>query len=284
MGLLRTETAAVLGGADAEGADERAAHRLGGAVAAGAGGLLDAARRCPRGGGARPRAGRGRRTGRAACRPRRRRRGRTGAGTGWPARRGPRRRGRRRDARRSTAGPRAAARGSATWAESWALNCDWLPGRRRNTTRWRATASATSRPRSSSTRASARSMPAVTPAEVATLPSLMKIGSGSTVTSGYRAASSAQYAQWVVTRLPCSSPAAASRNAPVQTDAIRSRPRRVAGAASAPGPGRRRRAPSPPGTSSRSGALPVSSAQVGVGRMASPLVVRDRRRRRGSRS
>src|SRR3984885_7008415 len=43
MGLLRTETAAVLGGTDAQGADERAAHRLGGAVAAGAGGLLDAA-------------------------------------------------------------------------------------------------------------------------------------------------------------------------------------------------------------------------------------------------
>src|SRR5580700_8732703 len=43
MGLLRTETAAVLGGTDPQGADERAAHRLGGAVAAGAGGLLDAA-------------------------------------------------------------------------------------------------------------------------------------------------------------------------------------------------------------------------------------------------
>src|SRR3984885_2120094 len=43
MGLLRTETAAVLGGTDAQGADERAAHRFGGAVAAGAGGLLDAA-------------------------------------------------------------------------------------------------------------------------------------------------------------------------------------------------------------------------------------------------
>src|ERR1700757_2591631 len=43
MGLLGTKTAAVLGGADAQGADERTAHRLGGAVAAGAGGLLDAA-------------------------------------------------------------------------------------------------------------------------------------------------------------------------------------------------------------------------------------------------
>src|ERR1700749_4512173 len=43
MRLLGTETAAVLGGAGAQGADERAAHRLGSAVAAGAGGLLDAA-------------------------------------------------------------------------------------------------------------------------------------------------------------------------------------------------------------------------------------------------
>ena len=55
---------------------------------------------------------------------------------------------------------------SAIWAASWALNCDWLAGRRRNSTRWRATASATSRPRSSSTSARDRSMPAVTPAEV----------------------------------------------------------------------------------------------------------------------
>ena len=62
-------------------------------------------------------------------------------------------------------------------------------------------------------------MPAVTPAEVARLPSLTKIGSGSTVTSGYWAASSAQCAQWVVTLRPFSSPASASRNVPVQTDA-----------------------------------------------------------------
>ena len=47
----------------------------------------------------------------------------------------------------------------------------------------------------------------------------MKIGSGSTVTSGYWAASSSQRSQWVVTLRPFSSPASASRNAPVQTDA-----------------------------------------------------------------
>src|SRR5487761_711564 len=39
-----TAPAAVLGGADAEGFDERAAHGLGGAVTAGTGGLLDAFR------------------------------------------------------------------------------------------------------------------------------------------------------------------------------------------------------------------------------------------------
>ena len=39
-----TEPAAVLGGADAEGFGERAAHGLGGAVTASAGGLLDALR------------------------------------------------------------------------------------------------------------------------------------------------------------------------------------------------------------------------------------------------
>ena len=54
---------------------------------------------------------------------------------------------------------------------SGALNWLWLAGRRRNSTNRRAMASATSRPWSSSTRARARSMPAVTPAEVHTLPS-----------------------------------------------------------------------------------------------------------------
>jgi len=41
MGLLRAESAAVFGGADAQGVNERAAHCLRGAVAACSGGLLD---------------------------------------------------------------------------------------------------------------------------------------------------------------------------------------------------------------------------------------------------
>lgn len=59
----------------------------------------------------------------------------------------------------------------AVCAASCALNCAWFPGRRRKTTRCRAMDRASSRPWSSSTSASARSMPAVTPAEVATGPS-----------------------------------------------------------------------------------------------------------------
>src|SRR5271169_1112551 len=64
-------------------------------------------------------------------------------------------------------------------------------------------------------------MPAVTPAEVQTGPSHTKIGSGSTRTAGKRWASLAQYIQWVAARRPSSTPAAASRNAPVQTEATR---------------------------------------------------------------
>jgi hypothetical protein len=55
---------------------------------------------------------------------------------------------------------------SEACSESEALNCDWLPGRRRKTTRARATSSASSGPQSSSTSASDKSIPAVTPAEV----------------------------------------------------------------------------------------------------------------------
>ncbi len=64
-------------------------------------------------------------------------------------------------------------------------------------------------------------MPAVTPAEVQTEPSRTKIGSDSTRTAGKRRASSAQYDQWVTARRPSSTPEAASRNAPVQTEATR---------------------------------------------------------------
>ena len=60
---------------------------------------------------------------------------------------------------------------SANWEASWAENWDWPPGRRRKSTSPRATPSATPRPRSSSTMARARSMPAVTPAEVHRSPS-----------------------------------------------------------------------------------------------------------------
>ena len=140
---------------------------------------------------------------------------------------------------------------SAICAASWALNCAWPPGRLTNRTSQRAISRAISRPRSSSTRASARSMPAVTPAEVITSPSRTKIGSGSTSTSGWRRASSAHHAQWVVARRPSSSPARASRKAPVQTDATR----RERAAAARSQPTSRSSSPAaatpvPPGTSS----------------------------------
>ena len=67
-------------------------------------------------------------------------------------------------------------------------------------------------------------MPAVEPAEVMVCPSRTKIRSGSTATRGWRRASSAQNAQCVVAALPSSSPAAASRNAPVQTEQVRRAP------------------------------------------------------------
>jgi len=51
-------------------------------------------------------------------------------------------------------------------------------------------------------------------------PSRVKIGSGSTRTSGYWPCSSPAEAQCVVARRPSSRPAAASRNAPVHTDAV----------------------------------------------------------------
>ena len=78
-----------------------------------------------------------------------------------------------------------------------------------------------SRPWSSSTRARHRSMPAVTPAEVATLPSRTKIGSGSTVTAGNIRARRSQLDQWVVARRPSSSPACASTKAPEHTEVTR---------------------------------------------------------------
>ena len=70
-------------------------------------------------------------------------------------------------------------------------------------------------------------MPEVTPAEVQTLPSRTKIGLGSTLSSGWRRASSAVDAQCVVTVLPSSRPARASRNEPEHTEVTR-RERRAA--------------------------------------------------------
>ncbi len=129
------------------------------------------------------------------------------------------------------------------------LNCDWPPGRRRKSTSCRATACATCRPRSSSTRASARSMPAVTPAEVHTRPSRRKIGSQSTRTSGCSRASCSSRAQCVVTRRPSSRPAAASRNTPLHTEATRRAPAAAAATQeTSAASSRARSTPSPPTT------------------------------------
>ena len=85
-------------------------------------------------------------------------------------------------------GPRGPARRGRRVRHTGAANWLWPPGRRRNITSQRATVSATSTPWSSSTRARARSIPAVTPAEVQTSPSRIQIGSASTSTSGCSAA------------------------------------------------------------------------------------------------
>ncbi len=129
---------------------------------------------------------------------------------------------------------------------------------------------ATSRPRSSSTSASARSMPAVTPAEVATWPSRTWTGSGSTSTDGWSRASLSQYAQWVVARRPSSRPAAASRIAPVRTDTRRSA-RGPCSRSQATTPGAGFRVPWPPGTSRACGVADAVSAWSGTVR---PLEVR----------
>ena len=139
---------------------------------------------CPPAAGAQPRGALARRSGRASRRSRRGRRARSDAGSCARARPSPRREW---SPATSSMTSRWISRSGSRWgccAMSVALNCDWLPGRRRNSTRWRAIVSAASRSRSSSTSASARSMPAVTPAEVQIGPSRTKIGSGSTCTSG----------------------------------------------------------------------------------------------------
>ncbi|SLH81326.1 Uncharacterised protein [Mycobacteroides abscessus subsp. abscessus] len=102
-----------------------------------------------------------------------------------------------------------------------AENCDWPPARCMNTSSDCATRRATAAPWSSSTRASARSIPAATPAEEYTRPSRTKIASGSTRTRGYRAARSRVNFQCVVARLPSSTLSSASTNAPLQMAASR---------------------------------------------------------------
>jgi hypothetical protein len=97
----------------------------------------------------------------------------------------------------------------------------------------------------------ARSMPALTPAEVHTRPSWMKRGSQSTISSGCSSASWRARLQWVVTRRPVTSPAAAIRKTPLQTDVTR---RLVAPAAltqsTSARSARARSTPDPPATTS----------------------------------
>ncbi|MCY1491492.1 hypothetical protein D9M68_252800 [compost metagenome] len=64
-------------------------------------------------------------------------------------------------------------------------------------------------------------MPALTPAEVQIFPCWMKMESLSTSTAGKFVLSMSHMAQWVAARLPSSSPALASRKAPLQTEAVR---------------------------------------------------------------
>ena len=110
-------------------------------------------------------------------------------------------------------------------------------------------------------------MPAVTPAEVQTGPSRTKIGSGSTRTAGKRRASSAQNDQWVAARRPSSKPVAASRTAPVQTEATRRAwPARVRAQSTSTGSAAAAVTPGPPAMISVSSAASAG----GSGSAASP--------------
>ncbi len=158
---------------------------------------------------------------------------------------------------------------AGTWARR--LNCDWPPGRCRNTTSQRAIRRAMSWPWSSATSASDRSIPAVTPADVVIRPCRTKIASGTTSTSGCSSASRRQYAQCVVARPPASRPASASTTAPVHTPATRravpaSRRRWVTSSPSTESD------PNPPTTTSVSTG-PVTPARSSVSRR-SPAVAR----------
>ena len=122
-------------------------------------------------------------------------------------------------ARPGRAGRRSGPSGRSS--SSRAENCDWPPGPAVIDHQLLRGRRATSSPRSSAIRASARSMPAVMPAEVQTGPSRTKMRSGSSRTFGKRRAKSAVRDQWVVARRPSSRPAAARTKAPEQTLATR---------------------------------------------------------------
>ncbi len=162
---------------------------------------------------------------------------------------------------------RAAARVSAGRPWSDAENCDWPPARCMYTTSERATPRVRSGPWSSSTRASARSMPAVTPADVYVPPSLTKIASGSTRAAG-GVGPAARCAASVVTRRPSRRPAAPSTNAPVQIDATC--PARAASPAAAElspgstGPAWATRHRRPPGRCRRRVSSASASAETGT--------------------
>jgi len=76
-------------------------------------------------------------------------------------------------------------------------------------------------PKSSSIKASDRSMPAVIPADVQMQPSLMKMRSGSKCTRGNLREKSPLQLQCVVARFPSRIPAAASKYAPEHTLPVR---------------------------------------------------------------
>lgn len=158
---------------------------------------------------------------------------------------------------------------------------NWLCplGRFRYITSWRATRRATASPRSSATSARDRSRQALIPAPVQTSPSRMKIGSASTSISGCAEASCRAVDQWVVARLPSSSPAAASRCAPTQTDATRRlRPassftRSTTTGSTRAWTRRSRSTSTEPGTTRVSMLRPAASRKVRSGRTRTPAPV-----------
>lgn len=98
------------------------------------------------------------------------------------------------------------------------------------------------------------SMPAEMPAEVTMSPSSIQRGPATARTAGKRVRSSSRSSQWVVASRPSSRPASASRNAPVQTEAVM-RARAAVAAIHAASPGRRSSSSTtPPGISSTSSA------------------------------